>query len=290
MRGSKITRRDLLRVAALPCAAAAISRLNLQSGSSGMKLGLVTYNLAKDWDLDTILAICKSTGIDGVEFRTTHRHGVEPALSPEERSRVKAKCRDAGLKQVSLGTVCEFQSPDPHVVDENIATCRRFVELARDIGARGVKVRPNGVPKGVPLDQTLKQIGTALNACGRIAADYGVEIWLEVHGPVTSLCPNIRRIMEYCGHPNVGVTWNSNPSDVVDGSVRSSVEMLKPYIRCCHINDLWGNYPYRELFSLLRQHGYAGYTLCEVGFSMTPEDGGPFLRCYQGLWRELMKA
>src|SRR5260370_1385552 len=45
-----------------------------------MHLGLVTYNVAKDWDLDTILKNCKAAGIEGVEFRTTHAHGVEPSI------------------------------------------------------------------------------------------------------------------------------------------------------------------------------------------------------------------
>ena len=40
-------------------------------------LGLVTYNVAKDWDLDTILRLVREAGLEGVEFRTTHAHGVE---------------------------------------------------------------------------------------------------------------------------------------------------------------------------------------------------------------------
>ena len=46
-----------------------------------MKLGLVTYNLAKDWDLDTIIARCAQHRFAGVEVRTTHAHGVEVSLA-----------------------------------------------------------------------------------------------------------------------------------------------------------------------------------------------------------------
>jgi hypothetical protein len=46
----------------------------------------------------------------------------------------------------------------------------------------GVKVRPNGIPRGVPAEQTLNQIGQALRVCGEHGAGYGIEIWLEVHG------------------------------------------------------------------------------------------------------------
>ena len=46
-----------------------------------MKLGLVTYNMAKDWDIPTIINNCTETGFEGVELRTTHAHKVEVSLS-----------------------------------------------------------------------------------------------------------------------------------------------------------------------------------------------------------------
>ena len=42
-----------------------------------LRLGLVTYQLAKDWDVDTIIANCIEAEFEGVECRTTHAHGVE---------------------------------------------------------------------------------------------------------------------------------------------------------------------------------------------------------------------
>ena len=48
---------------------------------SGMKLGLVTYLWAKDWDLPTLISNCEKTGYLGVELRCDHKHGVETRLS-----------------------------------------------------------------------------------------------------------------------------------------------------------------------------------------------------------------
>jgi len=48
---------------------------------SEMKLGLVTYLWAKDWDLPTLIANCEKTGYLGVELRCDHKHGVETKLS-----------------------------------------------------------------------------------------------------------------------------------------------------------------------------------------------------------------
>ena len=129
----------------------------------------------------------------------------------------------------------------------------------------------------------------ALRECGKLGADNGIEIWMEVHGGGTQLPTNSRKIMDSCGHPNVGVTWNSNSTDVVNGSVKESFDLLRPFIRCCHVTDLWSDYPYRELFGLLNETGYDRFTLCEVGSPIKAEDGITFLKCYKGLWKELSR-
>jgi sugar phosphate isomerase/epimerase len=259
------------------------------------KLGMVTYNTAAQWDLPTLLKVSKATGIAAVECRTTHKHGVEPTLTADQRAAVRKQFADSGVVFWGCGSVCEFHAPDPAVVKKNIETCKQFVELVHDLGGTGVKVRPNGLPKQVPVEKTLEQIGKALAECGRQAEGFGVEIWVEVHGAGTQEPANIKTIMEHCGHKSVGLTWNSNPTDVKDGSVKASFEMLKPWIKSCHINDLYKDlstaYPYRELFRLLREANYDRYTLIEVG--RTPPDvatGEEFLRYYKALWTELARG
>jgi sugar phosphate isomerase/epimerase len=258
------------------------------------RLGIVTYNIARDWDVPTILKACKSVGLSPVELRTTHKHGVEPSLSKDQRKEVRQHFADAGIDVWGCGTVCEFHSPDPEVVKKNIETCKEFVQLAADIGGRGVKVRPNALPKDVPVEKTLEQIGKALIPCGKAAADAGVEIWVEVHGNGTAHPPYVKTIMEQCGHPSVGLTWNSNPSDIQNGSVAEYFQLLRPWVRSCHINELYkdaaGTYPYRELFRLLRESGYDRVTLCEVGKDMpTPDAGEEVLRYYKAVWTELTR-
>jgi sugar phosphate isomerase/epimerase len=259
------------------------------------QLGIVTYNVAKDWDLPTILKNVKGAGLAAVELRTTHKHGVEPSLSAEQRKDVKKQFADSGIICWGCGSVCEFHAVDQAVVQKNIETCKQFLQLAADIGGRGVKVRPNGLPKDVPVEKTLEQIGKALIECGQAAADLGMEVWVEVHGPGTSLPANIKTIMEHCGHEKVGLTWNSNGTDITKGSVAEAFAMLKPWIRSCHINELYndhlGIYPYRELFRLFREMDYDRVTLCEVGKTPpTPDSGLEFLKFYKALWHELSKA
>ncbi|MGE5327284.1 MAG: sugar phosphate isomerase/epimerase family protein [Deltaproteobacteria bacterium] len=269
--------------AALAEAGAGSQSLQSVAPAPKFKLGLVTYNLAKDWDIETIIKNCEATGFEGVELRTTHAHGVEPSISQSKRAEVRKRFEDSKVKLVSLGTACEFQSPDDAVVRKNVDLTRQFCELARDLGCLGVKVRPNGFPPDSNHEKVLAQIGHALAECGEIAQSRGVEIWLEVHGRETQLPSNIRRIMEACGQPAVGVCWNSNPTDVANGSVKANFELLKPWLRSCHITNLESaGYPWHELFTLFREAGYSRYTFCEVGEpSCEPVR---FMNYYRALW------
>ena len=174
---------------------------------------------------------------------------------------------------------------------KNIEECKRFVDLVKDIGGKGVKVRPNGLPKTVPVEKTLEQIGKSLIECGKAAADAGIDIWVEVHGGGTSIPANVKTFMDHCGHKSVGLTWNSNAEDIEKGSVKKSFDLLKQWVRSCHINDLQndatGKYPYRELFTLMKDIGYDRYTMCEVAKVYGPEEGLAFLKKYKELWGKL---
>ena len=290
-----LTRTAGLGLASLGFAQAGSLAAGQEKPAVKFRLGIVTYNIAAQWDLPTILKVCKSVGLSPVELRTSHKHGVEPGLSRDQRREVRRRFADAGVDIWGCGTTCEFHSPDPGEVQKQIETCKRFVELAADLGARGVKVRPNGLPKGVPVEKTLAQISKALIPCGQAAADANVEIWVEVHGNGTSHPPYIKKIMDHCAHPQVGLTWNSNPTDIKNGSVSEYFKLLRPWIRSCHINEIYkdvtGAYPYRELFRLMRATGYDRVTLVEVGG--TPPDaasGEELLRYYKALWLELTRG
>jgi len=293
------SRRDFLQAGLTAAGSLAIARANdavtvsddkinnPAVDAGGFKLGLVTYNLAKDWDIPTIIENCEATGFEAVELRTTHKHGVEPALSKERRVEVKNQFAGTKVRLLSLGSVCEFHSPNQSTLRDNIDECKRFIELAHDIGAIGVKVRPNGIPKEVPEDKTISQIGSALRDCGDFAKGAGIEVWVEVHGKDSSQPGRMARMMQAANHPQVGVCWNSNQEDVANGSVKQSFALLKPWLRSAHINELWKQeYPWRELFALMKAAGYNRYCLAEI-----PETSDPvrLMRYYQALWTELSR-
>jgi sugar phosphate isomerase/epimerase len=250
----------------------------------GLKLGTVTYNIAKDWDLPTLIKSLTDVGLDGVELRTTHKHGVEISLSPAARAEVRKRFDDSPVKIGGLGTTCEYHSPDPAVVKKNIDETKEWVKLAKDIGSPSVKVRPNGLPKEVPEEKTLEQIGKSLRECGVFAEENGVKIQLEVHGSETSRVPRIRKILDYGGnHPGVKICWNSNQTDLLDGGFEENFKLLKNQIGQIHMRDLYlEEYPFRALITNLVAMNFQGYCFAEIPEST---DGVRVLHYFKGLFR-----
>lgn len=252
-----------------------------------MQLGLVTYNWGKDWDLDTLIKNCEATGFAGVELRSTHKHGVEPALTRDERMDVAMRFADTEVELVGLGSACEYQSPDPAVVQKNIEETKAFVVLCHDVGGSGVKVRPNGLPPNVPVEKTLEQIGRSLREVGQFAAGYGMQIRVEVHGRGTSELPNMRRIMETCDHENVVVCWNSNAADLAPPGLAHNYRLVEKWIGIYHIHDLVSDYPWQELFTLAKESGFNGWMLVEEG----QPTGDPIrvMKYYRKLWEYMTR-
>jgi len=248
------------------------------------QLGCVSYNLLKDMPLETMIHTLETVGVAAVELRTGHKHGVEVSIGPADRVMVRERFQRSKVRLLSYGTTCEFQSPDAAERKRQVETAKSFVDLARDTGAMGVKVRPNGLPEGVPYAATIKTIATGLREIGEYGQSKGIEIWMEVHGKGTQEPKTAAEILSATAHKNVGACWNSNPTDVQDGSVKQSFDLLQPFLRSAHINDLYSSYPWREFFLLLRGAGYKRYTLAEVAESKEPER---FLQYYKALWEQL---
>jgi sugar phosphate isomerase/epimerase len=242
-----------------------------KESASNMQLGLVTYNWGKDWDIETIIKNCSATGFKGVELRSTHKHGVEITLGKQQRKEVRARFADSDVELVGLGSACEYHSNDPAVVKKNIEETKAFVDLCHDVGGTGVKVRPNGFPKGVEQEKTLAQIGRSLNEVAEYGARYGVQIRLEVHGRGTAELPHIRSILDVADNRNTVVCWNCNPTDLNGEGLVHNFELVADRIGTVHIHDLRNDaYPWKQLFSLLKGVNFSGWTLLEDG--KVPDD------------------
>lgn len=232
----------------------------------GMKLGLCTYLWAQDWDLPTIISNCEKTGLLGVELRTQHAHKVETSLNTALRAEVKKRFADSKVTCLGYGANFEYHSPDPAKLRENIEQTKEYIKLCKDIGATGIKVKPNNLPADVAKEKTIAQIAASLNEVGKFAQDFGQLVRVEVHGTLTQELPNMKAIFDQVTEPNVKVCWNCNDQDLLPPGLEGNFNMVKKWFGdTVHIRELnEGNYPYQQLFNLFAGINYDGWILLEA--------------------------
>jgi sugar phosphate isomerase/epimerase len=239
---------------------------------SKMKLGLVTYQWGKDWDLPTLIANCEKSGLLGVELRTEHDHGVETSLSASQRADVKKRFDDSSVTCVGYGSNFDYHHADQDRVKKNIQGTKDYLKLCKDIGATGIKVKPNGLPTEVSKEKTIAQIAASLSECGKYADDLGQVIRVEVHGKLTQEIPNMKAIFEQVTEKGVKMCWNSNDQDLLSPGLEPNFKSVKKWFGdTVHIRELnVGEYPYQELMSLFVKMNYEGWILLEA--RTKPED------------------
>ena len=298
-----IRRRDFLSgsAAALTApwlAATCANRASAAPAGPGFKLGCVTHQLFAEYDLDSIIKILETAGFEGVELRTTEdepgghavgakgqKHGVEPSISQGERARVRKRFEATKVRLVGLGSVCEFQSADAAERKRQVVKCKAFIDLAKDVNAMGVKVRPYGWGTEPDHQVTVKHIGECLREVGEYAAPHNIQILMEFHDEGHR---EDKQMMELAGLKNVGLTWNSAEQDIQNGSVEECWDILGRWVRVAHVHDPWVRpYPYKELFSIMRAAHFNGYTHYE---GPAQGDITEFLKKYRGWWLENTKG
>jgi len=235
-------------------------------GKQKMKLGLVTYLWGKDWDLPTLISNCEKTGFHGVELRTDHAHGVEARLSPKARKEVKKRFRDSPVTCVGYGSNFAYHYADKDILRKNIDKTKIYLQLCHDIGATGIKVKPNGFPEDVPREQTISQIAASLDEVGRFGKQLGQVIRVEVHGKETQKIPNMKAIFEQVTEDNVKMCWNCNEQDLLAPGLEANFRSVHQYFGdTVHVRELdAGNYPYQQLMNLFLDVNYDGWILLEA--------------------------
>ncbi len=235
--------------------------------ASRTRFGFTTYQWGKDWDIPTLIANCTKTKAFGVELRTSqsYAHGVELALNAQQRSEVKKRFEDSPITLVGVATSERFDWPDSAKLAAVIENTKAFIKLSHDIGGSGVRVFPNSFHKEVPREQTIEQIGGALNIVGAVAAYYGQQVRLEAHGNAGAL-PTLKAIMDHVDQPSVRVKLNSNKRDAQGEGFEHNFNLVKDLLGdTLHLHNLKdAGFPYQLQMDLLVRMGWTGWQLLEV--------------------------
>ncbi len=256
-----------------------------------MKLSLLTYNMARTWELPRLLEFARHGGYAAIELRAeaNHRHGIELETTPQERREIRDRIQDAYLDVSCIGLSSRFDTPDSARRREVVERTKAYVELAAAVSCRRLRVFGNDMPKAGPdgdappdRETVIGYVADALRELAEFAAPQGVEILLEMHGQF-NYWHFARGAVERAAHDGVGLVYNCDVRDIVGGSIAATYERVRHLIRHVHMHAFTRGYPYPELFGLLQRDGYTGYCASEIDQEVpTPED---YLLMYGQLFR-----
>lgn len=282
---TQFSRRNFLRTTAISASAALLpatalaGETKIKLNNNPLKLGMMSYTLGRDWYIDEIINNCTEAKFEHIELRTTHSHGVEVKLNPFERSVVKRRFEDAGLK-ISLASGFSYNSPDPDRLKKSIEGTKEYILLGKDVGAIGIRVFGSTTDD----EKLLTQIGKSLAEVGEFGYNNGVEIRVCNDGPTLAM---VKKNIEYSGSQHVYLNWNCPMSDTEGEGFEANFNSVKHLVRNIHIRELWNDYPWRLFFKLLSKSGYTGYCDAEIGGNPDPVR---FMKYYRALFLALQDA
>jgi sugar phosphate isomerase/epimerase len=173
-----------------------------------MKLGFSSL-CCPTWDVRTILEQAVLMGFDGVELRGLQGElhlPLHPELAQNAPAVVEA-CRAMKVELACLGSSASFGSSRSHEVADQRAQVREYIELARKLDCRFVRVFTGDIPPGSNRYATLGRIAGALSDLVPYAARNQVVLLIENSGDLAS-SRDLWFLLDTVSMPNLQACWN----------------------------------------------------------------------------------
>ncbi|QNE19896.1 sugar phosphate isomerase/epimerase [Kribbella qitaiheensis] len=185
--------------------------------------------------LDRVLELAKGNNIGGLELRAADDEFTHVGLTAAERRTLRSRIEDAGLEILAINSYVRLCAVEEQPLDAHL-------ELAADLGARGVRVFPGDDPAGAdPAGTAEGPTPGEYRALDRVTtAAKDVHIFLETHDShsagsrMAALCRLLDT--ETPGH-NAKVIWDSAHTWSHGETPAQALDLLRPWIDFVQIKD-----------------------------------------------------
>lgn len=231
-----------------------------------MKLGFTTF-ACPQWDFEEIIAAARRHRYHGVEFRTDagHQHGIVVTTKPSVRLEIRQRLVESGIEACCLATSLRLLD------DEFLNQLPAYTELAADTGCPGVRVLGGRITEDMTVAHVIEKASWPLREAADIAAEAGVELWLETSDLFTKAA-DAAAVVRAANHAAVGICYNNIHPYRHGESLRKTTAALKGLVRHTHFHDAVnspdqviitpagrGEMPIHEMFQALTQMEFDGY-------------------------------
>ena len=237
-----------------------------------MHLGLMAYQLAKEWDVETTAKMCKDGHMESFEFfaEPSYKQKISLDMQPADAKKTRKTFADSGVHIAGLAINERYDWPNVQQVKEAVARTKQYVLLAVDIGAPRLRVLGDKMHDTEPKSWTIARIATALTEIVHYSAGLGVDIGFEMHGSF-STWEDALEVVKKVNHPRCYLVHNSQPANTPPEDFDRVFEIIRPYIGHVHLHDLLDTkFPYKKFLRKLRDSNYEGTCSLELNPSNDP--------------------
>ena len=280
-----LTRRSFL--AALGAGpAAAPGLLRAQSRSARYPIAFSTLG-CPSWTWKTILENADRYGYSALELRGIAGEMDLPKVPEFIGTRLAETKRDLaalGLVVSDLGASSRMHEKDPAVRAQQFDEGRRFIDLAKAMGVKYVRMFGDRIPEGETKDEVMKRVVEGFRTMADYARPAGVTVLIESHGDFTRSA-DIEGILTSVASPQFALLWDAHHSFVA-GKEQPADTFAKigKWARHTHLKDSKpqgadrryvlvgaGEVPVKEQVRVLAAAGYKGLYCFEWEKKWHPE-------------------
>jgi sugar phosphate isomerase/epimerase len=183
-----------------------------------------------------------------------------------------------------LGASSRMHEKDEAVRAAQLDEGRRFIDLARALGVKYVRMFGNNVPAGEPREEAMKRIVEGFQEMVSHARGAGVTVLIESHGDFTH-SGDLEEILTRVDSPHFALLWDAYWTFVAGGEKPADTyARLGRWVRHTHLKDSrlegsdrrfvlvgTGDVPVEEQVRVLAGSGYRGFYCFEWEKKWHPE-------------------
>lgn len=237
-----------------------------------MKLGLHAWEMGKVRDLATMVEICKESGMASFEImqRDDFKSCVPLDSTPEQRAEIKRMFEQAALPIAALALEIRYDVPDQDTVRASIEKTKRYVDLAKDVGAPRLRCLGDCFRESLTREQTMTQVSAALREICEYADPLGIDCPVEMHGDF-SVWQVALDCVQRVDHPRCYLVHNGSPRNFTPGDWDEIWAKVQPHVKHVHIHDVLSDrFDCKRFLLTLQDSGYDGFISLELAPSDDP--------------------
>jgi len=280
-----MNRRSFLTTAGAAVVAAALPEARTAQaprGKARFRTGLVAYSYrqaleAKTMTYEDLIRIAVETGTDGIDMTVYWL----PATTDDYLLPLRRFAYRNRVEIYSIGTRVRLAQPTAELREQQLAELRKWLDVARNVGATHVRVFGGQKPAGATLEQAIGFAAETLKRGAELAGARGLILGLEDDGGITDFAKETIEIVKRADSPWAGMNLdigNFRPPAVYD-----QIDMSIPYAVSTHVktevalDDGKTRAPsdWDRVFRMFAARGFRGYMGLEYEGTADPATAVP---------------